>query len=124
MDKLTISARLLLGLIFTVFGINGFFPFIDPPAPPEAGMQFLSALGATGYFFPVLKITEIAVGISLLTDRFTALALVILAPISIQIFLYHLNLDPSGLALPILILILHIFLASRWKEKYSKLLKP
>ena len=76
---------------------------------PSSSAESLSiaALGrsrATGYFFPVLKIFEISSGLMLLSGRFVPLALIFLAPISLQIFLFHAALAPGGLGLPILIL--------------------
>ena len=72
------GARIVLGLIFFVFGLNGFFNFLPVPPPPEgAATQFMMGLGASGFFFPLLKITEIVVGAALLANRFVPLALVV-----------------------------------------------
>ena len=65
-SKLPIVARVLLGAVFLVFGLNGFLHFLpQPPAPPRA-MAFAGALAATGYFFPLLKATEVVAGALLL----------------------------------------------------------
>ena len=79
--KAKTAARLALGAIFTVFGLNGFLHFI--PAPPPSGLAavFVGGLGASGYFFPLLKGTAVAVGLLLLSNRFVPLALTVLAPI-------------------------------------------
>jgi uncharacterized membrane protein YphA (DoxX/SURF4 family) len=116
-------ARILLGLIFFVFGLNGFFNFIPVPPPPEAGMKFLGALGGTGYFFPVLKATETIAGLALLSGFFAPLALVILAPIIVNIFLYHYFLAPEGLALPIVIVVLALYLGHHYRMAYKSLFK-
>ena len=100
-SKVTLGARILLGLIFTVFGLNGFFNFIPMPPPEGAAAAYLGGLAASGYFFPVLKITEIISGLLLLSGRFVPLALLFLAPIVVQIFLMHAFLAPSGLPLAI-----------------------
>src|SRR5689334_1283698 len=100
MKKLPLIARLLLGLIFFVFGLNGFLNFIPTPADmPEKLKAFSGGLMAAGYFFPLLKGTEVICGLLLLTGRFVPLALVVLAPIVLNIFLTHLFLAPSGLGL-------------------------
>lgn len=96
MNKITITARILLGLIFTVFGLNGFFHFMSMPPMPDAANSFLGALGATGYLFPVLKALEVAAGIALLANRFVPLALVVLAPIATNILLFHTFLTPPN----------------------------
>jgi uncharacterized membrane protein YphA (DoxX/SURF4 family) len=110
MSKAPLVARILLGLIFFVFGLNGFLHFIPmPPMPEEAG-ALMGALAATGYFFPVLKITEIVSGALLLSGLFVPLALILLAPIVVQIFLFHAVLAPGSMALPIVIVILQAYL--------------
>tara|TARA_B100001964_G_C14148492_1_gene560878 strand:- start:858 stop:1259 length:402 start_codon:yes stop_codon:yes gene_type:complete len=105
-----VVTRLLLGLIFLVFGLNGFLLFITPPPLPEAAGALLGALDASMYFLPVLNMTEIVCGIALLTGVCVPLALIVLAPIVTQIFLFHLVLAPSGLVLAILMVILQTYL--------------
>jgi len=122
MSKAVLVARILLGLIFLVFGLNFFFEFFELPQPSEAGGAFLGALGATGYFFYLLKVIEILCGALLLAGRFVPLALVLLAPIVVNIFLYHLFLDPAGLPLAILILVLELFLAWAYWPAYAGVL--
>ena len=115
--KVTSGSRILLGLLFTVFGLNGFLQFMPMPPLPEAAGQFMGALGATGYFFPFLKVVEIATGVLLLANRFVPLALLILAPIVVQIILFHGLMAPGGLVLPIIILIAGILVAKgHWAQ--------
>ena len=85
MNKAVLVVRSLVGFIFVVFGLNVFFHFI--PMPAEAG-KFMGALGATGYFFQLLKATEIVAGAMLLANKLPALGLVLLAPIVVQNFLF------------------------------------
>ena len=125
MTKAALVSRYILGLIYFVFGLNGFLGFIQPPAPTPEGGAFLGALAATGYFFPFLKATEVIGGLALLANRFTALALVVLAPISINIFLYHAILDPGAqkIAMPLVIVVTSVILAISLKDKYAPLFK-
>ncbi|MEW6058018.1 MAG: DoxX family protein [Bdellovibrionota bacterium] len=120
MSKLPLIARILLGLIFFVFGLNGFLNFIPvPPNLPEKLQAFTTGLMATGYFFPFLKATEVICGLLLLIGAFVPLALVVLAPIIINIFFVHLFLAPSGMPMALLIGALEIYLAffaSPYKE--------
>lgn len=88
-------ARVLLGLVFFVFGLNGFFHFLPQPALPAAAMPFIGGLAGAGYFFPLLKATEVIGGLLLLSNRFVPLALTILAPIVVNIAAFHLFLEPS-----------------------------
>jgi uncharacterized membrane protein YphA (DoxX/SURF4 family) len=121
MNKLQLAARILLGAIFVIFGANGFLHFLPMPAPPAAAGAFLGALAATGYMFPVIKSIEILSGLLLLSGFAVPLALVLLAPIVINIFLYHTILDPAGAALPIVIVALGLFLAWTVREKFQPL---
>jgi hypothetical protein len=116
------AARMLLGLIFFVFGLNGFLGFLpQPPMTPEAG-AFAGALAATGYMFPLIKSIEVLVGIALLSNRFVPLALTVLAPITVNIFAFHAFLSP-GLALPVVIVALQLFLAYAYRAHYRGVLQ-
>ncbi|MCC6275366.1 MAG: DoxX family membrane protein [Leptospiraceae bacterium] len=122
MKKIILAVRILLGLIFTVFGLNGFFNFLPMPAPaPEAGAFFM-ALMATKYFLPVLKVTETVCGLLLLSDFFVPLALTILAPITINIFLFHTFLDRGGLIMAVAVVAMNAFLAYGYRNSYTGVL--
>jgi uncharacterized membrane protein YphA (DoxX/SURF4 family) len=114
-SKLQVAARLLLGLIFTVFGLNGFLHFLPQPPAPAAAAAFGGALAATGYMFPLIKGTEVVTGVLLLSGRFVPLALTLLAPVVVNIVAFHLFLAPAGLALPIVVVALGVYLA--WTER-------
>jgi len=114
-NKVPVVARVLLGLVFLIFGLNGFFNFI-PMAPPQgAAGQFMGGLAAAGYFFPLLKATEVTVGLLLLSGRFVPLALVLLAPVMVNIVGFHVALAPAGLGMALFLVALHGFLVwSYW----------
>jgi hypothetical protein len=116
-NRAIVSVRLALGLIFTVFGLNGFLHFL--PQPPMSGppADFAMALAATGYMFPLVKGTEVVAGMLLLANRWVPFALVVLAPVVVNIVAFHLFLAPSGLALPLVAVALGVFLA--WSERAS-----
>ncbi len=76
-----IGVQGLMGLIFFVFGLNGFLHFIPDPELTGDAATYMGGLGAAGYFFPVLKIVEITAGFLLLIRKFPALALVLLVPV-------------------------------------------
>ncbi|MGB0678979.1 MAG: DoxX family protein [Polyangiales bacterium] len=121
--KLPLLARLLLGLLFVVFGLNGFLHFIAMQPPTGAAGRYLGGLMAAGYFFPLLKGTEIVVGIALLSGRYVPLALTILAPITVQIVAYHLFLAPAGIGMTLVILALHLYLAWVYRDAFQPLLR-
>lgn len=113
------GARVLLGLIFFVFGLNGFLNFIPVPPMPENVMAFMGGLMAAPYFFPVLKGSEVACGLLLLINKKVPLALLILAPICLQIFLFHAVMTPglNNLVLPTIIIVAGCITAhSHWAK--------
>ena len=112
MRKLPFIARILLGLIFLVFGIAGLFNLIPPPEnlPPDM-LTFLNGMMAAKYFFPLVKITEITCGALLLSGFFVPLSLVVLAPIVLNILCVHIFMAPDGLVMALVIAVLEIYLA-------------
>ncbi|MDC0673179.1 DoxX family protein [Nannocystis radixulma] len=117
-------ARTLLGLVFLVFGLNGFLHFLPmPPVPARAG-EFLGALAASGYMFPLLKGTEVVAGALLLSGRLVPLALVLLAPVIVNIVAYHLALAPGGYGLLALIVGLEAYLAWAYRDSFAGVLNP
>jgi putative oxidoreductase len=125
-EKLPIITRYLMGLLFFVFGGAGLFNLIPPPPDlPEAMQTFMAGMMATKYFFPLLKLTETACGILLLLGIAPALALIILAPITINIVLVHWFLTPGleNLVIPTAILALHGISATYYWPIYAPLFK-
>jgi uncharacterized membrane protein YphA (DoxX/SURF4 family) len=116
------AARLFLGLVFTVFGLNFFLHFLPMPAAPPRAAAFAGALFASGYFFPLLKTTEVVAGVLLLTGRFVPLALAVLAPIVVNIVGFHLFLEPSGLPVPLGMLAAEIFLGWSYRAAFASML--
>jgi uncharacterized membrane protein YphA (DoxX/SURF4 family) len=121
-SKVVVVARVLLGLIFFVFGLNFFFHFFAMPPMPGPGGAFAGAMFATGYLFVLLKVFEVACGVLLLAGRFVPLALALLAPIVLNIVCFHAFLAPSGIALPVVVLVLELFLAWSYREAYRPML--
>jgi len=119
--KLHMGARLLFGLAFVVFGLNGFLQFMsNPPMTPEAG-ALLGAFAKTGYFFPMIKIIEIVVGVLLLANLFAPLATILVTPILVGITTIHIFLNPAGLPMMIFLHILHGIIALGYKSYYKQL---
>lgn len=121
--KAKTAARLLLGAIFFVFGLNGFLHFLPMPAPTGAAATFMAGMAATGYFFPLLKGTEVIAGLLLLGNRYVPLALTVLAPIVLNIVAFHAFVAPGGLALPLLIVALGVYLAYTERAVFAPLLR-
>jgi uncharacterized membrane protein YphA (DoxX/SURF4 family) len=91
------GARLLLGLMFTVFGLNGFLHFIHMPPPPEpAALQFFGVMVTTHYMDVVFAV-QLVCGVLLLAGLFVPLALIVLAPVIVNILLFHITMNPEGM---------------------------
>ena len=116
------AARLLLGLVFFAFGLNGFLQFLPTPPAPEKAMAFMGALAATGYMFPLIKGVEVIGGALLLSNRFVPLALAIVAPNVVNIVLFHAILAPGGLPVALFVLALEIFTAWSYRNAYASML--
>jgi hypothetical protein len=121
--KLPTVARVLLGLVFFVFGLNGFLHFL--PQPPMSGppADFAGALFATGYMFPLIKGTEVVAGALLLGNRFVPLALALLAPVIVNILAFHAILVGAGVGLPIVLVVLELYLAYAYRDAFAPMLK-
>ncbi len=124
MQIANIIARVLLGLIYFVFGLNGFLGFLEVPAVPEVAGSFLGAMATTG-FMSLVKALEVGFGALLLASivlkRYAPLALTILTPITVVIFFFHLFMAPAGMATPIVLAILNGFLLYTYKDQFAGL---
>ena len=116
MKIVTLIARLLLGLIFVVFGLNGFLNFIKGPMPSGLAGQFVGALVLSHYFWVVAAI-QVAGGVLLLVNRYVPLALVLLGPVIVNIICYHVFLNPSG-ALPAVVVTVLWMIVFYGKRQY------
>jgi hypothetical protein len=97
--KITVTiARILLGLLFTIFGANGFLHFIPLPPPPGIAGQYMGALYVSHYL-AVVFLVQLIGGILLLVNRYVPLALMLLGPVIVNIVLFHSFMAPEGLPL-------------------------
>lgn len=121
--KIPLVARVLLGLVFLFGSVTFFLNLIPPPADmPEKLMTFNTGLMASGYFFNLLKATELVCGLMLVTGFFVPLALVISAPIVLNIFLVHAFLAPEGVPLAVVMGALMVYLS--FFSPYSAQIRP
>jgi putative oxidoreductase len=120
----TVIARVLLGLIFVVFGFNGFLHFIHmPPPPPDSPAgQFFAAVSTTG-FMSVIFLLQIVGGLLVLIGFYVPLGLTILCPIIFNILLFHICMAPQGLPLAILCSLLALFLIWRYWANFGGLVR-
>ncbi len=119
-----VVARLLLGLVFLIFGLNGLLHFMpNPPEPPPAG-AFFGALYGTGYMFVLIFGTQIIGGALLILGTAVPFALAVLAPVIVNIFAFHLFLAPAGLPVAIVVAALEVILAWHHRAAFAPLFGP
>ena len=119
MKTAVLIARILLGIIFVVFGLNGFLQFLPQPEMPQAAIAFFGALAASGFMLPTLFATQLVGGALLL--GMVPLGVVILAPVIVHIVEFHVFLAPAGLPLAVLVATLAMFLAWTHRPAYRPL---
>lgn len=116
-----IITRVLMGGMFLFASIVVLFNLF--PQPEETGKVkvFMDGIAATGYLLTTVKIFELLCGIAFLLGRFVPLAAVVIFPIILNILMFHIFLEPSGLPIAILLMIGDLFLAYYYREKYKPL---
>lgn len=109
MNIASTTARYLLGLIFLVFGLNGFLHFIPIPPPPPASpaAMFMGSIFMTG-FFVLVYLLQIVPAVLLLAGRYVPLALTLIAPVIVNILCFHAFMAPSGLPMAVIVTILWV----------------
>jgi putative oxidoreductase len=120
MKAFTTISRYLLGLIFLVFGLNGFLHFIPMPPPTGTAAQFAGALFVSHYL-SVVMLVQVVAGILLLINRFVPVALTLLGPVIVNIFLFHALMDPGGIPRAILVTALWLLVAYRTRSAFSSI---
>ena len=116
-------ARLGLGLVFVVFGLNGFLHFLPAPPPTGDAAVFVGGLASASYFFPLLKGLEVVAGLMLLANVRVPLALTVLAPIVVNIVAFHVELAPAGLPMAIGVLALEVYLAWSYRRVFAPIVQ-
>jgi uncharacterized membrane protein YphA (DoxX/SURF4 family) len=119
----TIIARILLGLVFTVFGSNAFLHFIKMPPMSGPSGDFMNAMMSTGYIY-VVSFCQVAGGLILLIGRYIPLGLTLLGPVIVNILCFHIFMNHQGLPLALVVAALALFLLWRHRANFAGLLKP
>ena len=123
MKTATLIARILLGLVFVVFGSNAFLHFIPmPPMPDGLASDYMKSLFMSHYFY-VVAVTQILGGLLVLSGCFTALGLLFLGPVIVNILCFHIFLNHEGLPLACVVAVLALFLLWQKRSNYAGLLK-
>ena len=115
--------RVILGLIFLVFGLNGFFHFITMAGPTGPAGDFVIGLVKSQYFLPLMAFFQVLCGVLLLSGWLVPLALLLLFPITLNILLFHLALAPEGSIMAVFIMASNILLAVYYWPVYKPIFK-
>lgn len=122
-SQFTQITRTLLGLILIVFGANKIYSFIPLPQPPLEAASFLNSLMDTGYMLTLIAIVEICIGLLLVLKLWVPFALIVLLPLSLNVFLFHLFLDVPQIGASLLVLAMNIVLLYKNKKRYVPLFR-
>jgi uncharacterized membrane protein YphA (DoxX/SURF4 family) len=117
-----IIVRSLMGLLLIMASVVVLFNLVPKPELTGPVKVFNEGMDAAPYFIPVLKVVELLCGIAFLIGRFVPLATVVIAPVIVQIFLFHLFLDRTGLPVAIFLVAANIFVAYYYRDSYAGLL--
>jgi uncharacterized membrane protein YphA (DoxX/SURF4 family) len=115
-------ARVLLGLLFMLFGLNGFFNFIPAPKDLPQDIMTVSMGLMKGGYMTVVSADEIIVAVLLLTNRFVPLALTLLAPILVGILTFHIALQPATIVPGVIATLLELYLAWSYRKVFCPML--
>jgi hypothetical protein len=118
----SLIARYLLGLIFLVFGLNGFLHFIPMQQPTGTAGQVMGALFVS-HFLVVVFLLEVIPAVLLLANRYVALALVLLGPVIVNIVLFHAFMAPEGLPLAVVVVVLWLLVAASVRPAFNGILQ-
>lgn len=116
----TLICRILLGLAFTVFGLNILFPFMPQPPPVEGSLiaQFLTVMGPT-HWMALVGVFQLLGGLFVISGRGTPLGLALLAPVLVNILAFHIFLDNgNGLAAGLVFSVIEIFLMYSYRSYF------
>ena len=119
-----IIVRVLLGLMFAFFGSNAFLHFMPMPEMHGLPKAFMEALVGSGYIYPIAVLQVVGGLLLVLGGRFVALGLTLLGPVIVNIVLYHIFLDRSGLPMAIVVSILALFLLWVYRYKFPAIFRP
>ena len=122
MRYVIMGARIIEGLIFLVFGLNGLLHFYNPPPPTGDALAWFVIMGGH-HWINFIAVVQLVGGLLLLVNRFVPLALTILAPVIVNILLFHALLWPQGAWLALVVLVMEVFLMAVYWRSFTPLLQ-
>jgi putative oxidoreductase len=123
MRTVSAIARYLAGTIFLIFGLNGFLNFIPLPPPEGIAGQFMGALHVSHYLWVIFAI-QVVGAVLLLVNRYVPLAVAVLAPVIVNILVFHGLMAPSGLPLALFVAVLWALVFVDVRPAFTGLFEP
>src|ERR1700754_2093433 len=123
MKTASVIARYLAGVIFLLFGLNGFLNFIPMPPPEGIAGQFMGSLYVSHYLWVIFAFQLVA-GVLLLSNRFVPFAVAVLAPMIVNILSFHFLMAPSGLPLALFVAVLWTLIFADVRPAFAGLFQP
>ena len=123
MKTAVIIVRVLMGLLFLFAAIVVLFDIVPQPEQTGKVKIFIDGINASGYLLPLIKITELLCGIAFIAGRFVPLVAIVIAPVIVNIFFFHVFVDTSGLPVAIFLVFANVFLAYAYRDKFKPLLE-
>ena len=120
---ITAIVRVLVGVMFLVFGLNGFLNFMPAPRDLPPDVITVSTGLMKGGYMAVVSATELVVALLLLTNRFVPLALVLLAPVVVGIITFHIAIAPATIVPGIVVLVMELYLAWAHRGTFRPMLR-
>lgn len=117
----SLIARNLLGLIFLVFGLNGFLHFIPMPPPAGLVLQFFTVMAIQSHYMAGVFLFEAIGGVILLSNRFVPLGLTILGPVIVNILLFHLTIELTGIGMALFVTVLWLIVFASERRAFAGL---
>ena len=121
LDKM---ARFLFAVILIGVSINYFYPLVEFIKYGSRGAYFVQAVEQTGYMMEMVKLIEVSVAILFLLNRYILLGLLLIAPIVVNIFMFHLMIEQSGLLMALVMVVLWGIIFYSRKDQFKFLIKP
>lgn len=119
MKILVLIARILMGLVFLVFGFNHIVPFIPMKQMPTGDEGLLLTVMLAHGWFKFYGLVEVVGGLMLLVGWFVPLGLTLLAGVGVNILLFNITLSPSALPIPLVLALLEIFLVYAYRDSFA-----
>ena len=120
-NKIFTGARILFGFMMVNSGLNKFLNYMPIPEMTESAEALMAALGASIYVLPLVAIVELLAGGLIITKKYNALGAVLMMPVTINIFLIHTVLNPTGIILSIMLLLINLWILIENKSKFTAL---